>query len=331
MLDLYGLGNAIVDVEVRVEQSFLDKNGLAKGQMTLVDTMRMHELLTAIDGQPVTRCSGGSAANTIYAAAGFGLSSAYTCRLASDLNGKHFIEEMQQANIAISPTELADSVTNSSGQCLVMITDDAERTMATDLGVSSELVEADVDTSHAEESSYLYIEGYLSSSATSAAAAAKGRTLAQQAGKKVAVSLADVSMIEFFPDQLQNILGNGVELLFCNVEEALAWAKTDRLDIAIAELRDICPELYVTMGSKGSNVITANGVESAAGFEVKAVDTTGAGDIFAGACLAARAQGASPVDAARFANFAAAQLVALFGARFGSFADYAQLKKQFTV
>jgi sugar/nucleoside kinase (ribokinase family) len=210
-----------------------------------------------------------------------------------------------------------------------MVTADAERTMMTDLGISSELNPTDVQSDALRQSRYFYVEGYLSSSPASTQAAILCRDIAQEANVNVSVSLSDPSMVEFCRDSLEAILGNGVDQIFCNAGEAMAWARSDRLDIAINELKDVAPELYVTLGAKGSVAVTHDGHHEAPGEPARAVDTTGAGDIYAGACLAARCHGASPLDSARFANQCASVLVAQYGARLQSPTAYADLRKRF--
>ena len=327
MYDVFGLGNALVDTEVNIGDDFLHKHRIAKGHMTLVDTELMQALSEAIAELPRNSCSGGSAANTIYAVQGLGLNACYNCKVAKDDTGDFFISDLTNSGVAINENAQAES--GSSGRCLVLITDDAERTMMTDLGISVELSKIEVNEAALRGSKYFYVEGYMSASPSATAASVHCRELSEQHGIQVAVSLSDVSMVEFCRDGLQQMLGGGINQLFCNEEEALAWANTDRLDIAIAELKDIAPEVYVTLGAKGSIAVSKDGVGEAAGIQVKPVDTTGAGDIYAGACLAARCEGASPTEAARFANQCAAELVTHYGARLKAKSDYQRLREQF--
>ena len=325
MLDLYGLGNALVDTDVEIDDKFLSDEGLTKSQMTLVDSARMADLERKLDDRPMHKCSGGSAANTVFAAQAFGLSTHYTCRLADDENGRHFSQEMQNAGIKTSPISEAASATRRSGQCLVMVSPDAQRTMCTDLGVSSELGQDLLDIEALRSTRSLYLEGYLSSAEQSSKTAAYCHRVAKDSGAKVAITLSDVSMITFCKDGLMAMLGDGVHTLFCNADEALAWSKTDRLDVAIAELSDIAQELYITLSADGAQAVTREGSWRAPGEVVVPLDTNGAGDIFAGACLAARLQGASALDAAKFANRAAAKIIMQFGARLPSINDYRSL------
>jgi fructokinase len=327
MYDIYGIGNAIVDVDITVADDFLQSQELPKGQMTLVDSQQINSLVEMLGDRPMNRKSGGSAANTIFAANGFGLTTGYACRLGDDVNGNYFFNEMSEANIQTSAIDTQSN--EGSGQCLVMITDDAQRTMCTDLGISSNVTMSEVDQDGLSRAKMLYIEGYLSSSPVSSASAIKCHEIAREKGIQTAITLSDVAMVSFFRDSMTSIIGNGVDTLFCNAEEALSWAQTDRLDIAINELKDIAPELYITLGSDGAQVVTSNASTNIPGIPVKAIDTNGAGDIYAGACLAARRQGANPQNAARFANHAAAHLIQLFGARLASVQAYADLKTSY--
>ncbi len=323
MYDVFGLGNALVDTEVRVDDRFLTTHHLAKGHMTLVDSDQMQSLAEAISDLPQSSCSGGSAANTVYAVQALGKQGFYSCKLASDATGDFFIKDLAASGVNVNAN--AQAAEGVSGRCLVLITPDAERTMMTDLGISVELSTQEVNEDALRQSSYFYVEGYMSASPTATAAAVLCRQMAEANGVQVAVSLSDVSMVEFCREALQQMLGNGVDQLFCNEEEALAWAQTDRLDIAIAELKDIGREVYVTLGARGSLAIDAAGTGQAPGVQVQPVDTTGAGDIYAGACLVARSSGADPTAAAGFANACAAELVTHYGARLATQSDYQRL------
>ena len=325
--DVYGIGNALVDMEYEVDDDFLLDNDVPKGLMSLVDTEKMASIVTRLDRSPSLRMSGGSAANTAVAVRGFGGRAFYSCRVADDATGQFFLSELANLGIETNRTGTIDD--QPSGRCVSMVTEDAERSMYTCLGVSESLDPTDVVPSAIAQSHYLYVEGYLCSSPTGRSAAIRAREVAESEGVAVTMTLSDPSMIEFFRDELIAMLGNGVTHLFCNSEEALAWAKTDRLDIAAQELRDIAPRLTITMGAEGALAIEGPSNEHARGVATRAVDTTGAGDMFAGACIFALSQGASLVDASRFANFCAAKTVSQFGARLATVADYQALRRAF--
>jgi sugar/nucleoside kinase (ribokinase family) len=315
MYDVYGLGNALVDMEYRVEDSFLHRQGITKGHMTLVDEDRLTALIAALAEHHPERMSGGSAANTIIAVQGFGGRAFYSCRLADDEVGQYFLSDLGAAGVVTNANAATPDQPGRSGRCLVLVTADAERSMNTFLGISTELGTSEIDEAALCGSRYFYSEGYLSSSPRSAAAAIACRELAESAGVKTAISLSDPSMVQFFRDELERILGNGVDHLFCNEEEALAWARTDRLDVAVAELKDIGRAVNVTLGKRGSLVVAQHGQTLVPGVDVRAVDTNGAGDMYAGACLHGWCIGMSPEQAAAFGNFAAGQLVQTYGAR----------------
>ena len=330
MLDIFGIGNAIVDTDVEVEDSFLRDAALTKSHMTLVDSTQMADFVARLDHRPMRKASGGSAANSVFAAQAFGLATAYTCRLADDENGRYFDTEMRDAGIQVSALSEPAGNNRRSGQCLVLVTPDGQRTMCTDLGVSSELQPGQIDPELLRSANTLYVEGYLASSERSVETVVSGYQLARQGKTKIALTLSDVSMVSFFRDGLTAMLGNGIDTLFCNAEEALAWAGTDRLDIALAELSDIAGEVYVTLGAEGARVVSPAGTADVPGHPLQPVDTNGAGDMFAGACLAARLQGAQAEDAVRFANYAAAQVITQFGARLPRLSDYQALRQRYS-
>ena len=207
MIDVFGLGNAIVDTEVDVDDTFLRDQEIAKGHMTLIDSSRMRDLLSALEGRPLRRCSGGSAANTTYAVQAFGHRTSYGCKVSDDEAGKFFLTDMANAGVRLSPRAAATG--DHSGQCLVMITPDAERTMTTDLGISNTLGVNEVNFDDVSEARFFYVEGYLSSSPTACEAAVRVRETSEERGIATAVSLADPSMVSFFRDPLTEMLGNG--------------------------------------------------------------------------------------------------------------------------
>ena len=320
--DVYGIGNALVDFEYRVSEAFLRDNDIARGHTTLVDGDQMADLRERLDGQDTHRTSGGSAANTAYAVAAFGGRAFYACRVACDEDGAFFLRELADAGVGSKEGERPEGTT---GRCVSMVTPDAERSMFTFLGISEELCPDDLDHPALAASQYLHIEGYLCSSATARAAVVEAREAAKAEGVAASLVISDPAMVLHFREGLEQMLGNGVDQLFCNEEEALTWAKTDRLDIAVSELKDISPQVNITLGARGSLTISPKGTAEVAGVPAEAVDTTGAGDMYAGACLYALAGGATPTEAAHFANTAAAQAVSVFGARLPSPANYREL------
>jgi sugar/nucleoside kinase (ribokinase family) len=325
--DIYGIGNALVDMEYSVDDSFLRTHRIDKGHMTLVDEARLDELLSHLKELSPNRTSGGSAANTLIAAQAFGARTYYTCKVASDETGRYFVEDLRRIGVSTNPHPVA--VDGKSGRCLVLVTPDAERSMSTFLGTSSALGSPEINHDALRQSRYLYVEGFLSSSEPARRAAIECREIAGAARARTVMTLSDVSMIRFFRDSLLEIVGDGVDHLFCNEEEALEWARTDRLDIAVNELKDVARSLNVTLGPRGSLVVNGRTRHAVSGFPVTPIDTNGAGDIYAGACLAGWVLGMPDEVAARFGNFAASHLITRYGARLKSAADYHRLLEEF--
>jgi sugar/nucleoside kinase (ribokinase family) len=325
--DVYALGNALVDMEFSVDDGFLRRHHIDKGHVTLVDEPRLDELLGSLRELDPKRTSGGSAANTMIAARAFGSPTFYSCKVADDDTGNFFLKDL--GTIGVATNKQHSDPGAKSGRCLVLITPDGERSMSTFLGISDKLTISELDEIALRRSKYAYIEGFLSSSATGAQAAIRCRELAEYDGVKTALTLSDASMVKIFRESLTAMLGNGVDHLFCNEEEALDWARTDRLDVAIAELKDIGRSVNITVGPRGSVAIRGHERWDVPGFPVKPIDTNGAGDIYAGACLAGWCAGMPPAVAARFGNFAAARLITRFGARLASLADYHAVLEDF--
>jgi sugar/nucleoside kinase (ribokinase family) len=188
--------------------------------------------------------------------------------------------------------------------------------MNTFLGISESLSVSELAEDAIEQSEWVYIEGYLVTSPSGLQAATRTRQLAEQHGVKTALSFSDPGMVEFFRDNMAQILGNsGVDLLFCNEVEALNWAGTENMDEAIAALKDVARSFAITLGARGALVFDGESVLEIDACPVEAVDTNGAGDMFAGAFLYAITHGHDYATAGRFASMAAAHVVSRFGPR----------------
>ncbi len=311
---IYGIGAALVDTEIEVTDAELQSFDIDKGVMTLVDEDRQHELMDKLSDHLIAskRASGGSGANTIIAASYFGANTFYSCKVADDENGKFYINDMQAANVAMPNGPAKTGIT---GKCLVMITPDAERTMNTFLGISETVSSAELDIDAIKNSAYVYIEGYLVSSQTGRAAAIECRKIAEANNVKTSLSLSDPAMVQFFHDGLTEMIGDKVDLLFCNLDEALAYTKTDSLDAACNTLKAIANEFVITLGSKGALIYDGKNSINIAPCETKAIDTNGAGDMFAGAFLYALTQGHTHEQAGNLASLASSKVVSQFGPR----------------
>ncbi len=309
--DVYGMGNALVDMEFKVEPSFLEKMNIDKGLMTLVEHERTEEILDSFSGDGIRAC-GGSAANTVIALSQFGGHGFYSCKVASDEAGQFYLNDLKDNNVQTFDRALDEGIT---GKCLVMVTPDADRTMNTFLGITSEYSEKEIFMDDLKKSKYLYIEGYLVASPTARHAAAKAKRIADKNNIKTSLTFSDPNMVEFFRSGMDEIIGSGIDLLFCNKDEALKYAQCDNLEEAIEKMKKIAKMIAVTTGSEGALVWDGEKLLKAKSRSVKAIDTNGAGDMFAGAFLYAHTKGHSPLKAAEFGCFAASHIVEKFGPR----------------
>jgi sugar/nucleoside kinase (ribokinase family) len=324
----YGIGAALVDTEIKVRDEELVQMNVDKGMMTLVDEARQAQLLTHLEGHLVkaNHASGGSAGNSMIATAQFGGPTFMSCKVAADADGDIYLADLEAAGVDHCLN--GERAAGTTGKCLVLITADAERSMNTYLGISETLSVAELDADAIAASEYVYIEGYLVTSTTGLAAAVRAREIAVAAGVKTALSFSDPGMVEFFREGMASIVGNGVDLVFCNEAEALQWGETDSLPVAIEKLKRVARSFVITLGANGA--ITFDGSEQVdiPPHRVQAVDSNGAGDMFAGAFLYAITRGEDFPTAGRFASLAAGRIVANYGPRLPA-KDYPALRAEF--
>lgn len=310
--DVYGLGNALVDVQYEVTPAFLKTLQIEKGVMTLVDEDRQKVITTALDRPPHKQSSGGSAANSMIAIAQLGGRAFYACKVGHDEMGEFYLHDLETAGVACNRAHRGDGVT---GLCLVLITADADRTMNTFLGITSTFGPEQVEAAVIAASKYLYIEGYLLSSDTGFAATLQAQTYARKSGVTVALTLSDPFIVQCFRERIGKLLDAGVDLLFCNEDEARAWTGADSTDTACARLEEVVPRFAVTCGADGARVRDVEQTLTVPGCTVQAVDTNGAGDAFAGAFLYGLTHGHDAAHSARLASYIASRVVARFGPR----------------
>ncbi len=310
--DVYGVGNALVDIQARVPDDFVTRLGLDKGIMTLVDDEAQANVLTQLAGVPLNRCAGGSAANTIVGLADFGGSGAFAGKVASDEVGDDFLRDLRDLGIEYRVERAAEGQT---GTCAVLITPDAQRTMLTNLAVSTSLSATDIDESMVAAAKYIYVEGYLLTGESTKQAAYHAMALAKQKGVKVAFSASDPFLINLLRDEIWELITGPVDLFFCNEEEAKSLTgKNDPVQCA-AMIHEHAENVALTLGPKGSILMHGGETIPIEGVDVDAIDTTGAGDMYAGGLLYGITSGMSWHQAGHLASHAAARVVAQMGAR----------------
>lgn len=311
--DVYGVGHALVDVQYSIAAERLGELGIRKGVMTLIDESQQERLLQALKNAPlIAQASGGSAANTMIGVANFGGNAYYTCLLGQDEWGDFYHRDLEQAGVKSNPDRRGSGPT---GKCVVLITPDADRTLNTFLGVSSQLNPEHLDAALIAASAYLYIEGYLVSSDNGFATCRRAQEIGRQAGTRIALTLSDPAMVEHFRQRFEKLVAGGVDLFFCNEEEARAFTGATDRQTAARQLARHAPAGCITCGGDGALVFAEGRCNMVPGVKARAVDTTGAGDLFAGGVLFGLARGYSLEQAARLGNYAAAQVVARYGPR----------------
>src|SRR6478736_3417836 len=312
--DVYGIGNAIVDIVTEVEESFFTTNTVEKGVMTLVDEKRQIELMKAIDMKKSKMTGGGSAGNTVTAINQFGGKSYYSCLVAHDALGKFFLEDLKRNGIDTNIT-YDKCPDGESGRCLVMTSPDAERTMNTFLGVSSFLSPEHLDAEAIKNSSYLYLEGYLVASPKGLEAMKAAKKVAEANKVSVALTFSDPSMVKYFSTQMEEIVGASVDFLFSNDEEAMIFTGTNSVNEAREKLKKVAKRFVITLGANGALIYDGDTFMQIEPYKVQAVYTNVAGDMFAGACLCAITHGHSYAEAGKLASLASSRVVSQWGPR----------------
>ena len=311
--DLFGIGNALVDVEVRVDDKFIEKNSLIKGGMTLSSIENQKKILKELNDLSVKISSGGSAANTAHGLSVLGGKAYYLGRVANDKYGKYYTEDMQSCGVEFSGigNELSDT-----GTCVVLVTPDGERTMLTHLGASSSLHHGDINEKIIEDSTMVYIEGYLWTGEETRKAAEKLAQIAKINNIPIAFTLSDAFVVNNFKKQLTNFILKDVDILFCNDIEAKAMIETEDVQEAFNGLKEMSQTIFVTRGERGSwasspteEKVTVNV------FPTKVVDTTGAGDLFAAGALYGIIRNYSLKESAILGSHCASEVVSHMGGR----------------
>jgi sugar/nucleoside kinase (ribokinase family) len=306
------IGNALVDVITAAPPEFLADRGIAKGSMRLIPADEAETLYAAMG--PGREISGGSAANTVAGMAALGARPAFVGRVADDQLGRVFAHDIRAAGVDFTTAASAGGA--PTGRCLIVVTPDGDRTMNTYLGACQELSEADLDAASVAAAEILYLEGYLWDPAAPRAAMKKAIAVARANNRKVAFTLSDVFCVEGHRADFQELLAGHVDLMFGNEHEVCALYQTQSLDEAMAELAKHACIAVVTRSSQGAVVLEGGRRHVVAGEQVaKVVDSTGAGDMFAGGFMAAMVEGRSLPDCARVGCITAAEVISHYGAR----------------
>ena len=311
--DVLGIGNAIFDILVQTDESFLGRHGMTKGGMALIDEARALSIYQ--DMGPAIEMSGGSAANTIVGVANLGARAAYIGKVRDDQIGRLYTHDIRAAQVAFETKPASDGP--ATGCSYILVTPDGERTMNTYLGAAQELMPDDIDAAQVAASAILYLEGYLWDPKSAKEAFVKASTIAHDAGRQVALTLSDSFCVDRYRGEFLDLMRSGtVDLVFANEAELHSLYQTADFDTALTQLRSDAKLAVVTRSEKGCVVAAKDGVTAVPAFPIdKIVDTTGAGDLFAAGFLFGLVRGAGFEAAGRLGALAAAEVIQHIGAR----------------
>ena len=312
--NVYGVGNALVDLECKITAKFLEEQQVAKGLMTLVNEVTQQRLLKAILHHGYVRKSGGSAANTMVAISQLGGSTYYSCKVAADEFGDFYLADMTKAGVETN-LDGQTRQAGTTGKCLVMVSEDSDRTMNTFLGISSELSIRELSPLAIQSSEYVYVEGYLAATQDGFDAMKKTFYIAEEHGVRTSITLSDPSIVQAFRQNFQEVIGTSVDLLFCNEDEAKAYTETSNLMDAREALKIDAKRFVITLGKNGAMIFDGDTFIDIEPFQIKAVDTNGAGDMFAGTFLYGITNGLGYAAAGKLATKAASMVVGQYGPR----------------
>lgn len=310
--EVTAVGNAIVDVFTQADDELLERYGLAKGAMSLIDAGAAERLYSIMG--PGVEISGGSAANTVAAIAALGGRTAYIGKVAEDQLGRVFEHDIRAIGVTYDTPRLSSGL--STARCLVFVTPDAQRTMQTFLGATTQLGPEDVNLDYITASSVLYLEGYLWDQPRAKAAMRDAAIAARHAGVKVALTLSDAFCVARFRNEFLDLVNDHVDILFANEDEILSLYQVERFDDALQHVRGQAEIAALTRSEKGSVVVNGSEVHVIDAVpDVDVVDTTGAGDAYAGGFLHAFTQGRDLATCGRLGCALAAHVISQIGAR----------------
>ena len=310
--DVVGIGSAIVDILANADDAFIAGQKMHKGSMVLVDEVQADRLYNTIG--PTTEMSGGSAANTMAGIASFGGRPAFIGKVRNDNLGQVFTQDIRASGVHY--VTAAETAGPSTARCIVLVSDDAERTMSTYLGASTSLSAADMDPALITKSKVTYVEGYQWDLPQTKMAILGACKAACDAGGKIALSLSDAFCVDRHRGDLLELTYDHVDILFANETEIISLLDTNTFVGAVDAIRGLCEVAVLTRGADGAVLVTGDEtIEIPVEPITKIKDTTGAGDLFASGFLFGYTHNRSIETCGRLGALAAAEVIGHMGAR----------------
>lgn len=311
-VDVLCIGNAIVDVLARVEDGFVNRHGLVKGSMNLIDETRA-ESLYADMGQAV-EVSGGSAGNTAAGIASFGGKAAYFGKVKDDQLGAIYRHDMRAQGVSFDSQ--ASTEGPATARSFILVTPDGERTMNTYLGACVNLTVDDIDSAVVESAKVTYMEGYLWDRPEAKEAFKRAAAVSRKAGRQTSITLSDSFCVERHRDSFLDLIRSGIDIVFANESEIKSLYQTQNFDGAMQAIRKDCSIAVLTRSEAGCVVVRGEEVHAIPAYPVsKVVDVTGAGDLFAAGFLLGLTHGLKLAHCAQLGALAAAEVISHIGAR----------------
>lgn len=309
---VYGVGNGIVDKQVKVTDVELEALHLSKGYMELAEPAEQARILTYLGHRESELHAGGSAANTIVGIAQMGGAVAYACSLADDELGSHYAKDFERLGIHLTGKSKPG---HQTGLCLILVTPDGERTMKTYLGASLQLAPSDINEDAIAQSQWLYLEGYLLASEATREASFHALDLARKHATKIAYSFSDGFLVEGFGDHLRKIVKEYADLVFANELEAAAYTGRRDPEASLQAILQDCANACVTCSEQGSYIHYQGTTHHVPAFPTHTVDMTGAGDMYAAGVMYGLSTQADAARAAQLGARTASYVVSQMGAR----------------
>ena len=323
-IDVLTIGNAIVDVIAKVDDAFVQNNGLVKGSMNLIDEARAEALYASMG--PAIEISGGSAGNTAAGVASFGGKAAYFGKVKADQLGKIYAHDMRAQGVLFESKPATDGP--ATARSFILVTPEGERTMNTYLGACQQLTSADIREAEIGAAAVTYMEGYLWDPPEAKKAFVTAAHYAHKHERPTAITLSDPFCVNRYRDEFLDLMrSKTIDFVFANIEEAKALYQTDNLADAVQQIAKDCELAAITMGAQGAMAVHDGEIVTVPAFPVESVvDATGAGDLFAAGFLLAHARGRDLRTALSAGCLAASEVISHIGAR--PIRDLAQMARE---